>query len=114
MVASYLVESFDGITFNHVSHVRNTIADELTQIAFVAQLMGDKFGRMIPVLRQSYPVLVSQQVLQRDQVIRTRVMSLPSLLEREDPADVCAVETLPNDWRRPIIQYLDNPRGKQD
>ncbi|KAM1734115.1 hypothetical protein ACFX11_019648 [Malus domestica] len=29
MVASYLAESFDGITFNHISHVRNTVADEL-------------------------------------------------------------------------------------
>ncbi|KAM1195776.1 hypothetical protein ACFX2J_022218 [Malus domestica] len=41
-------------------------------------------------------------------------MSLPSLLEREDHVDVCPVETLPNDWRRPIMQYLDNPRGKHD
>ncbi|KAM1444486.1 hypothetical protein ACFX2I_040629 [Malus domestica] len=54
MVASYLVESFDGITFNHISHVWNTVADELTQIASGAQLLGGKFGRMIPVLRQLF------------------------------------------------------------
>ncbi|KAM1570320.1 hypothetical protein ACFX10_035336 [Malus domestica] len=112
MVASYLAKSFDGITFNHISRVRNTIADKLAQIASGAQLLGGKFGRMIPVLRQSYPALVNQQVLQHDQAIRTRVMSLPSLLEHEDPVDVCTVETLLNDWRRPIMQYLDNPRGK--
>ncbi|KAM2867042.1 hypothetical protein COP2_022997 [Malus domestica] len=29
MVASYLVESFDGITFNHISHGQNTVTDEL-------------------------------------------------------------------------------------
>ncbi|KAM1873090.1 hypothetical protein ACFX13_006974 [Malus domestica] len=33
MVASYLAESFDGITFNHISCGRNTVADELAQIA---------------------------------------------------------------------------------
>ncbi|KAM2935905.1 hypothetical protein COP2_033561 [Malus domestica] len=33
MVVSYLAESFDGITFNHISHGWNTVADELTQIA---------------------------------------------------------------------------------
>ncbi|KAM2999464.1 hypothetical protein FF2_040991 [Malus domestica] len=41
-------------------------------------------------------------------------MSLHLLLERKDPVDVCVVETLPSDWRRPIMQYLDNPRGKHD
>ncbi|CAN6720573.1 unnamed protein product [Malus baccata var. baccata] len=40
MVASYLAESFDGIMFNHVSRGRNTVVDELTQIASGAQLLG--------------------------------------------------------------------------
>ncbi|XP_070669004.1 uncharacterized protein [Malus domestica] len=114
MVASYLAESFNSITFNHISCGRNTVADELAQITSGAQLLGSKSEPMISVLRQSYSALVNQQVLQRDQVIRTRVMSLPSLLEQKDPVDVCAVETLPNDWRRPIMQYLDNPRGQHD
>ncbi|XP_068321973.1 uncharacterized protein [Pyrus communis] len=39
-------------------------------------------------------------------------MSLPSLLERGDPVEVCAVETLPDDWRMTIIRYLDNPSDK--
>ncbi|KAM1593133.1 hypothetical protein ACFX1Z_036529 [Malus domestica] len=41
-------------------------------------------------------------------------MSLPSLLDRDDPVDVCAVEAVPDDWRKPIMQYLDNPNGKHD
>ncbi|XP_050133243.1 uncharacterized protein LOC126609357 [Malus sylvestris] len=32
MVANYLAKSFDGITFKHISRVRNTDADELAQI----------------------------------------------------------------------------------
>ncbi|XP_028949279.2 uncharacterized protein [Malus domestica] len=60
MVASYLAESFDGITFNHISRGWNTIADELAQIASEAQLLGGKSGPMIPVLRQSCPALVNQ------------------------------------------------------
>ncbi|KAM2194355.1 hypothetical protein ACFX1R_028507 [Malus domestica] len=82
MVASYLAESFDGITFEQVSRIYNTDADELAQIASGAQLLGGKLGREIPVLRQLYPALVNQQILRRDDVIRTRVMSLPSLLDR--------------------------------
>ncbi|XP_070676237.1 uncharacterized protein [Malus domestica] len=97
MIASYLAESFDGITFKHISRSLNTDADELAQIASGAQLLGGKLGREIPVLRQLYPALVNQQVLQRDNVIRTRVMSLPSLLDRDDPVDVCAVEAIPDD-----------------
>ena len=69
---------------------------------------------MIPTVHQLYPALVNQQVLHRDQVIRTRVISLPSLLEREESAVVCTVEALPDDWRRPLMQYLDNPNGKHD
>ncbi|KAM1525105.1 hypothetical protein ACFX10_009612 [Malus domestica] len=114
MIASYLAESFDGITFKHISRSHNTDADELAQIASGAQLLGGKLGREIPVLRQLYPALVNQQVLQRDNVIRTRVMSLPSLLDRDDPVDVCAVEAVPDDWRKSIMQYLDNPNGKHD
>ena len=114
MVASYLAGSFDGITFSHVSRDRNTIADELAQLASRAQLLGGEVGRMIPTVRQSYPALVNQQVLHRDHIIRTRVMSLPSLLEREESLDVWAVEALPDDWRRPLMQYLDNPSGKHD
>ncbi|KAM2611462.1 hypothetical protein TB2_031535 [Malus domestica] len=49
MVASYLAESFDGITFEHISRIQNTAADELAQIASGAQLMGGKLGREIPV-----------------------------------------------------------------
>ncbi|CAN6713801.1 unnamed protein product [Malus baccata var. baccata] len=36
MVASYLAESFDDVTFKHISRVHNTDADELAQIAFGA------------------------------------------------------------------------------
>ncbi|KAM1986986.1 hypothetical protein ACFX15_034308 [Malus domestica] len=36
MVASYLAESFDGVTFKHISRVHNTDADELAQITFGA------------------------------------------------------------------------------
>ncbi|KAM2617794.1 hypothetical protein PS2_034523 [Malus domestica] len=63
MVASYLVESFDGITFEHISQIHNTAADELAQIASGAQLLGGKLGQEIPVLRQLYPTLVNQQVI---------------------------------------------------
>ena len=69
---------------------------------------------MTPTVHQPYPALVNQQVLHRDQVIRTRVMSLSSLLEREESLVICAVEALPDDWRRPLMQYLDNPNGKHD
>ncbi|KAM2916749.1 hypothetical protein FF1_045626 [Malus domestica] len=59
MVASYLAESFDGITFEHISRIHNTDADELAQIASGAQLLGGKLGREISVLRQLYPTLVN-------------------------------------------------------
>ncbi|KAM1850243.1 hypothetical protein ACFX13_014459 [Malus domestica] len=112
MVANYLAEAFDGITFEHISRIHNTDVDELAQITSGAQVLGGKLGREIPVLQQLYSVLVNQQVLRRDNVIRTRVMSLPSLLDRQDLIDVYAVEAIPDDWRKPIMQYLDNPNGK--
>ncbi|KAM2239370.1 hypothetical protein ACFXTI_008928 [Malus domestica] len=114
MVASYLAESFVGITFEHMSRIHNTDADELAQIASGAQLLRGKLGREIPVLRRLYSALVNQQVLRRDNVIRTRVMSLPSLLDRQDPINVYAIEAIPDDWRMPIMRYLDNPNGKHD
>ena len=114
IIASYLVKSFDNITFKHISRIWNTDANELAQIASGTQLMGGKIGRAIPVIRWPYLALVNQQVLQQDHVIRTRVMSLPSLLELGDPVNVCVVEALPDDWRRPIMRYHDNPSGKHD
>ena len=69
MFTSYLAESFDGITFSHVSRDRNTVADELAQLASGAQLLRGDVGRMIPTLHQLYPALVNQQVFHRDQVI---------------------------------------------
>ncbi|KAM1440986.1 hypothetical protein ACFXTO_009160 [Malus domestica] len=41
-------------------------------------------------------------------------MSLHSLLDRQDLIDVCAIEGIPDDWRGPIMRYLDNPNGKHD
>ncbi|KAM2566229.1 hypothetical protein TB1_008765 [Malus domestica] len=41
-------------------------------------------------------------------------MSLPSLLDRQDLIDVCVVEAIPDDWRMPIMRYLDNLNGKHD
>lgn len=49
-----------------------------------------------------------------EDVIQTRVMFFPSLLKWEIHIDICMVEVLPDDWRKPIIQYLDNPYGKHD
>ncbi|XP_068319626.1 uncharacterized protein [Pyrus communis] len=96
-VATYLAESFERITFEHISRVHNIDTDELTQIAFGAQLTGGKLGRVTPTELRSYRTLVNQQVLQRNHVIRMRVMSLPSLLERGDPVEIYVVETLPDD-----------------
>ncbi|KAM2746985.1 hypothetical protein PS2_022512 [Malus domestica] len=39
ITASYLAEYFDGITFEHISQIHNTDADELAQIAFGVQLL---------------------------------------------------------------------------
>ncbi|KAM1157357.1 hypothetical protein ACFX2B_027738 [Malus domestica] len=94
MVASYLAESFDDFTFKHISKVHITDADELAQIASETQLLGHKLGREIPVSRQ--------------------VISLPSLLEQKNTIKVCAVEALPDDWRRTIMRYIDNPNEKHD
>ena len=54
MFASYLAESFDGITFSHVSRDRNTVADELAQLASGAQLLG---GRSRPDDTHITPVI---------------------------------------------------------
>ncbi|XP_068304343.1 uncharacterized protein [Pyrus communis] len=50
MVATYLAESFERITFKHISRVRNTNADELTQITSGAQLTGGKLGWVTPTV----------------------------------------------------------------
>ncbi|KAM1318403.1 hypothetical protein ACFX2H_003543 [Malus domestica] len=39
-------------------------------------------------------------------------MSLPSLLDRQDSIEVCVVEAIPDDRRKPIMQYLENLNGK--
>ncbi|XP_068312432.1 uncharacterized protein [Pyrus communis] len=114
IVVTYLAESFEWITFEHISRIRSTDADELSQIASKAQLTGGKLSRVTPTVLRLYPALVNQQILQRNHVIRTRVMSLPSLLEWGDPVEVCIVETLPGDWRKTILRYLDNPNRKHD
>ncbi|XP_070682356.1 uncharacterized protein [Malus domestica] len=44
MVTIYLAESFDGITFEHISRIHNTDVDELAQIASGAQLLKGKPG----------------------------------------------------------------------
>nr|XP_017191186.2 uncharacterized protein LOC108174578 [Malus domestica] len=44
---------------------------------------------------------------------KLRDYMLPSVTQ-EDLVDVCAVEPLPNDWKRPIMQGLDNPIDKHD
>ncbi|CAN6710299.1 unnamed protein product [Malus baccata var. baccata] len=82
---------------------RALVLDELAQIASGAQLLGGKLGREIPILRQLYPALVNQQILRPDNVIRTRVMSLPSLLDRQDSIEICAAEAISDDWRKPIM-----------
>ncbi|KAB2604032.1 hypothetical protein D8674_042381 [Pyrus ussuriensis x Pyrus communis] len=109
MVATYLAESFERITFEHISRVHNTDADELAQIASGAQLMGGKLGRIAATGLQSYPALINRQTLQRTHVIRTRVMSLPSLLERGDPVEICALLDTPctgSEGRQPSLVSL--------
>ncbi|XP_068331460.1 uncharacterized protein [Pyrus communis] len=96
-IASYLVESLNGVTFKYISRVRNTDADKLAQITSETQLLGCKVGREIPVPRRAHSALVNQQVLQCDYMIRTQVMSVLSLLEWNDPIEVCAVEAISND-----------------
>ena len=86
----------------------------MAQIASKAQLLGGELGQVKPVVRPLHPALVNQQVLQHYHVIRTRVMFIPSLLEQDDSINIYTVETLPDDRKRLIMQYLDNPSGKHD
>ncbi|XP_068344157.1 uncharacterized protein [Pyrus communis] len=54
MVATYLAESFERITFEHISSIHNADADELAQIASGAQLTGGKLSRVTPTILLSY------------------------------------------------------------
>ncbi|CAN6699294.1 unnamed protein product [Malus baccata var. baccata] len=79
--AKYEALIIDLGIFHDLRVSRALILNELVQIASGAQLLGGKLGREIPMLRQLYPTLVNQQVIRCDNMIRTRVMSLPSLLD---------------------------------
>lgn len=65
MVASYLAESFTGITFKHISWIQNIDAKKFVQIALGAQILGGELGRVIPVDQRPYPALLINKLLNR-------------------------------------------------
>lgn len=100
VIASRLLRKFEVVNTRHIPQLQNQEANDLAHIAFGYKISKEKLQYVIEV---------------RGRVVLTRLS--PSYLEEtklgyanEEKFEILALDCLADeDWRNPIIEYLENP-----
>ncbi|KAK2986185.1 hypothetical protein RJ640_006220 [Escallonia rubra] len=91
-IATYLLANFDDITLTHIPRINNSSANVMAQLASGLKVPEGVVGQWVKVSR-CLPM----------------INDIYKYLEMVNPID-----TVQNDWRTPIIQYLQNPESRVD
>ncbi|KAK2982595.1 hypothetical protein RJ640_002084 [Escallonia rubra] len=91
-IATYLLAKFDDVTITHISRINNSSANMMAQLASGLKVPEGVDGQWVKVSR-----------------------CLPMSNDRyKDLEMVNPIDTVQNDWRTPIFQYLQNPESRVD
>ena len=92
MIATQLMQGFDDVALQHVPRELNHEANEMAQVAS--------------------RVYIPENL--KEMVINIKRRTLTSLQERGVPTDIYCLEVEQNDWRYPLIRYLENPTAPSE
>lgn len=120
VTATQLLEYFEVADIKHVTRNENQEANDLAQIASGYKISKSRFQDMIEVLEK----MVSDALPVREDIFY-RSDSCDEGFDEEHPEDfgfkkswghgVFTVNSSsPTDWRKPILEYLENPVGSTD
>lgn len=105
IISSRLLKKFEMIYIRHIPRIEKTVANDLAQIASGYKISKEKLHKVIEV---------------RGKVVATRLTTLDLQNTKLGYADVgnfeiLAIDNLTDeDWRRPIVVYLQNPIASID
>ncbi|KAK2444202.1 hypothetical protein QL285_015246 [Trifolium repens] len=116
-IASSLLDCFDHVDIEHVPRLENQEANDLAQIASGYKMSKEKLTQLIEIKEK----MVLQEPISEQ-------LSMPKLVgadtipqingEMKNPLEnfqIFAIDNLSdNDWRKPIVDYLNNPTGNVD
>ena len=110
VTANALLKHFDYANIQHVPRVKNQEANDLAQIASGYQVSKVKFEELIEIKEK----LVSTDI-SLDELSTTKLGGAKEsnkFEEGERYAEIFAIDNLSdNDWRKPIVEYLQTPTG---
>ncbi|KAK2990335.1 hypothetical protein RJ640_003607 [Escallonia rubra] len=90
-IATYLLAKFDDVTITHIPRINNSSANVTAQLASGLKVPEGVDGQWVKVSR-----------------------CLPMINDRyKDLEIVNQIDAVQNDWRTPIIQYLQNPESRE-
>jgi hypothetical protein len=112
-IAYSLLKRFDLIGIEHVPRFSNQQANDLAQIASSCKVSKEKLRDLIEIKDK----LVSNQSPLTE-------LSMPKLVGADEPqkqnnfeknVETFVIDNLfDNDWRKPIVDYLEDPKGPTD
>ncbi|XP_050915869.1 uncharacterized protein LOC127130962 [Lathyrus oleraceus] len=105
VIVSRLLKRFEMAKIRHIPQLENQVANDLAQIASGYKISKEKLQKVIEF---------------RGKVVSTRLA--PSDLEKtklgyadEENFEILAIDNLTDrDWRKPIVEYLQNPTTSSD
>jgi hypothetical protein len=111
VIAYSLLKRFDSIDIQHIPRIENCEANELAQIASGYKVSKSKLQDLIEVkdklVLHSNPQGLSVQKLGGGERMVENFA--------ENFLEIFVIDNLPNDdWRKPIVEYLENPTGITD
>jgi hypothetical protein len=113
-----LLNRFDSIDIQHIPRTENYEANDLAQIASGYKASKSKLQDLIEVKNKlvlnSNPQELSMQKLGGEE--RIFVENFAENFENfSENLEIFVIDNLPNnDWRKPIVEYLENPTGTTD
>src|ERR1044072_4276259 len=104
---------FDDFSFKHVPRIKNQEANDLAQIASGYKVSKSKLKGLIKVRNELISTLPVPAKLSTSTLVGVDDMDDFSDLKKS--IGVFTIDNLPNnDWRKPIVEFLQNPTGSTD
>ncbi|XP_050896003.1 uncharacterized protein LOC127102699 [Lathyrus oleraceus] len=105
IITSRLLKNFEMVYIRHIPRIENKVANDLTQIASGYKILKEKLHKVVEVRGKFVETILTQLDLENTKLGYAD----------EGNFEILAIDNLADeDWKRPIVVYLQNPTTSTD
>ncbi|PNX70927.1 hypothetical protein L195_g057883, partial [Trifolium pratense] len=115
VIAFSLLKQFDSCDIQHVPRIENQEANDLAQIASGYKVTGKRLDELVEIKEKLISCEVTPHQLGANEPSVEMESEVADAHFDEVMTEVFVIDNLAdNDWRLPIVKYIENPTGTAD